>query len=349
MDYVHDQQQATSYSRDAIDMIRREGLSPSPDIYELWYVYFSGQNTDVKQVLDNLLENLEQITDQRCKELHMRYLRDGKAEETIMRAGDEINKALENVTGAVSEVNKASTDYNSKLDDMRTKAVSVKDTNELKKILSTMMMDTQVMMKQNQKLEAELDKSTATMAAMQKDLESVKREALTDGLTGLSNRKAYDVSAQRVLEEAMASEKPFSLLMIDIDHFKNFNDNYGHQVGDQVLRLVARTLTDGVKGRDIVARYGGEEFVVLLPETGLEAAAKLANVLRSTVASKEVINRATGDKLARITISIGVAEFSLSEDLSDIVERADAALYTAKHNGRNQVASSPTPKRKKKA
>jgi diguanylate cyclase len=131
--------------------------------------------------------------------------------------------------------------------------------------------------------------------------------------------------------------------MLDIDHFKSFNDNFGHQVGDQVLRLVARTLTDGIKGRDIAARYGGEEFVILLPETNLAHAMILAESLRKSLAAKEVINRASGEFLGRITMSIGVAQYYSSEDVNELIERVDSALYTAKHNGRNQVAAAPTP------
>ena len=125
------------------------------------------------------------------------------------------------------------------------------------------------------------------------------------------------------------------------DHFKGFNDNYGHQVGDQVLRLVARTLVDGVKGKDLVARYGGEEFVVILPDTQLQGGVIVADHLRKAVANKELINRSTGDKLGRITLSVGVSEFHKAETVEALIERADQALYTAKHNGRDQVASSP--------
>ena len=128
-----------------------------------------------------------------------------------------------------------------------------------------------------------------------------------------------------------------TLLLCDIDHFKLFNDTWGHQTGDQVLRLVASCLAENTKGRDTAARYGGEEFVVLLRGTGLEAATRLADQIRGTVETKKLVKKSTGDVLGAITISIGVAQFAPGETGEAVVRRADACLYGAKHNGRNLV------------
>ena len=128
-----------------------------------------------------------------------------------------------------------------------------------------------------------------------------------------------------------------TLLLCDIDHFKKFNDTWGHQTGDQVLRLVASCLAENVKGRDTAARYGGEEFGVLLRGTGLEAAAKVAEQIRQTVETKKLVKKSTGDILGNITISIGVAQFAPGDTIEAVVRRADACLYGAKQNGRNLV------------
>jgi diguanylate cyclase len=167
---------------------------------------------------------------------------------------------------------------------------------------------------------------------------------MTDGLTGLANRKAFDSEFDRLFQDATRSKASFTLLMLDIDHFKAFNDNFGHQVGDQVLRLVARTLKDSIKGKDFAARYGGEEFSIILPDTDLAGAIIVGNALRKAVASKDVINRSTGKTLGRITMSVGVAQFDGDRTPEDLIERADSALYIAKHNGRNQVAAAPANK-----
>lgn len=125
--------------------------------------------------------------------------------------------------------------------------------------------------------------------------------------------------------------------MVDIDHFKRFNDTHGHQVGDQVLRLVAKTLTDCVRAGDLPARYGGEEFAVVLPKTGIQVARPIAERIRTTLAARKIIRRNTGEGLGGITISIGAALYHPGETPAALVARADSALYAAKRQGRNRL------------
>jgi diguanylate cyclase len=132
---------------------------------------------------------------------------------------------------------------------------------------------------------------------------------------------------------------PVCLLMADIDHFKQFNDRHGHQMGDHVLRLAATILRQNVKGQDTVARYGGEEFAVILPATRLRDAFTLANRIRETVASKQISLRGQGSSLGRVTLSVGVSDYRSGERVAAWIERADKALYEAKKAGRNRVVA----------
>ena len=127
--------------------------------------------------------------------------------------------------------------------------------------------------------------------------------------------------------------------MCDIDHFKKFNDTFGHQTGDQVLRLVANCLSENVKGRDTAARYGGEEFAVILRGAPVDAAVTLADQIRMAVQSKKLVKKSTGDILGTITISIGAAEIGPGDAAASLIQRADACLYAAKNAGRNRVMS----------
>lgn len=346
MNYPHDLKQAKTYAEQALDRILNENLATTPDIFELWYVYFSGISPEVSRAIDILVANEQKITEDRCRDLHSRFISEARSEEMIRRAGDQINATIQSVTGAVKDVHDATASYSGTLESVNERMSTIQNPEEMRAIVKTVMTDTQMMLERNQKLEQELDISSSLMQELQRDLEKVRKEAMTDGLTGLSNRKAFDAAISRVMEEAESASTGFTLLMVDIDHFKSFNDHYGHQIGDQVLRLVARTLIEGVKGRDIAARYGGEEFAIILPETNLTAGVAVGNSLRKTVALKDVINRSSGEKLGRITMSVGVAEYTPGEKVSDLIERADSALYTAKHNGRNQVAAAPSASKK---
>lgn len=323
--------------------LTKEDLSPIPEIYELWYVYYTRSKADVVRALDQLMEMNIKITDIQCQTLHERLLGDLKNEETVRRAGEQIQSTITDVSGMFKDVNAAAHDYSDSLNKVTSTLASTNSPKEIEAVLSTAGEKTKEMLEYNQKLEIELMHSTQIMAELKRDLEFVRREAMTDGLTGLANRKAFDAELNQMALEAKKIKKAFTLLMVDIDHFKSFNDNFGHQVGDQVLRLVARTLKEGLKGRDFAARYGGEEFAILLPETGLQPGMAVGNFLRQAIATKDVINRATGESLGRITMSVGVAEYSLDEHPEDMIDRADSALYTAKHNGRNQVAAARTP------
>jgi diguanylate cyclase len=131
--------------------------------------------------------------------------------------------------------------------------------------------------------------------------------------------------------------------MFDIDHFKSFNDSYGHLTGDQVLRLVSLSLKQTIKGQDITARYGGEEFAVVLPSTALRQALTVADHIRRAVMAKELKKKSTGEILGRVTISVGVSMLKSGDDTYSLIERADACLYAAKRNGRNRVICEADP------
>ncbi len=144
---------------------------------------------------------------------------------------------------------------------------------------------------------------------------------------------------RRAITKAMEEGADLCLIMMDIGHFKKFNDTYGHQVGDQDLKLLANTLKEGTKGKDTAARYGGEEFATILPLTDLDGAFRFADNLRKTISLKELRNKTTDEKLGQITVSAGLAQFDLGEPISQFIVRADEALYMAKHGGRDRVVS----------
>lgn len=343
MKYTKTENHSEELSKKAFKQIKDLKIPPLPEFYELWYLYFSDENPELKRAVQMIEEKKKPLDAKACEKLYLDFISDEERNEKVQEAGDRIQETIKDVSGAVTNVKTAADKYNIRLEGMSGQLKGNPSEVDIEDVLANILQDTEDMMNQNQELEKELVKSSQAMVEMQRDLEIVKKEAVTDGLTGLGNRKAFDQHITDIIEESTAEEQIFTLIMMDIDHFKEFNDNYGHQVGDQVLRLVAKTLVDGVKGRDVACRYGGEEFALILPNTDIKAGMKVADQLRLAVANKEVVNRSSGEKLGQITLSAGVAEFFKQENLDGLIERADNALYTAKHNGRNQVAQAPAP------
>jgi diguanylate cyclase (GGDEF)-like protein len=171
----------------------------------------------------------------------------------------------------------------------------------------------------------------------------VRTESLTDPLTTLANRKFFDAELDRTVAEAKTGYEPLALLMCDVDHFKAFNDRFGHLTGDQVLRLVAVSVKQIVRGEDIAARYGGEEFAIILPETDRDGACEVAERIRHAVMGLKIAHGAPRAGV-HVTLSVGVATQVPTSDVApdSLLGQADQALYAAKRLGRNRVTSSDT-------
>ena len=210
---------------------------------------------------------------------------------------------------------------------------------QLRSLVDAIASETKLVAQQNQRLQDQLHLSGAQMEELKRNLDSVRQESITDSLTGLFNRRKFDETLQEAASRSVQTGSPLCLLMTDIDHFKKFNDNYGHTIGDHVLALVARTVKECIRSSDTPVRYGGEEFAVILPNVRISDAVRVAEQIRTAVASKRVVNRSKNITLGTITLSVGVARYVPGEPLGDLIKRADAGLYTAKRTGRNRVVA----------
>jgi diguanylate cyclase len=188
---------------------------------------------------------------------------------------------------------------------------------------------------QHSLLETRLSDSSREVNRLRKHLDQVRMEAMTDALTNLANRKSFDEALDGHCDGN--DDKALTLAVVDIDHFKRFNDTWGHQTGDQVLRYVASVLARIGRPPRLAARYGGEEFGLLFPGESAVAVERILNEARQEIASRVLKRRSTNEDLGAVTISAGIAQREFGEDGFDLVDRADKALYESKNNGRNKV------------
>jgi diguanylate cyclase (GGDEF)-like protein len=186
------------------------------------------------------------------------------------------------------------------------------------------------------KLSERLRANNATVTTSIEKRRLFERAAMFDGLTGIHNRRWLDENLHRLVERTQQGGGPLSLALLDIDHFKRFNDDHGHEAGDAVLTTVATVIGEALRPTDLVARFGGEEFVILFPDSSLDDAVLACERVREVVAQTEV-QKADGTPLPHVTISLGVATWRLGETPAALLKAADRSMYRAKRGGRNRV------------
>ena len=319
-------------------MIARE-VPPTAANYAVWYVYATGAVPELNRTIDILISNKQEFTPQLNAELYTRFCDNARHLNLVQETSDRLQDAVDQVQRYVKTASGDTTAFGKALDQVSNELDGGATADEMQAMISSLMAETQRMSARNRALEERLTQSSGEIVELRQSLEVVRREALTDALTGIPNRKFFETRLREAARDAMENGDAMSLLIADIDHFKRFNDTYGHQLGDQVLRLVARTLSDSVKGRDTPARYGGEEFAIVLPQTRLQDALVVADQIRRTIMRRNIVRRNTGDNYGTITLSIGVSTYRPGEQLLETIRRADAALYQAKRDGRNRVVS----------
>ena len=327
-------------ARDAFSLMNRYNVAPTPRNFTIWFDYAAGWNPDLTRAVNEILNASEGLALTDTDSLYERFFSGVEQERVVTDVGNRMSSTLGNVIRDLETVGLSHNTLNDKLQlfsgDL-VESASTGDTTAAQRLIVKILSETRDVVQQNKVLHGHLAVSASEVQDLRDELEAMRHEAQTDGLTGLANRRLFDL---RLREEAAASRElgqPMALILADIDHFKKFNDAFGHRTGDEVLRIVARVLRDGVKGRDLAARYGGEEFALVLPGAPLSGARTVAEELRVRLSTRRLVNRATGDSYGTVTMSLGVALYRPGEPLESLVERADDALYRAKREGRDRT------------
>ena len=327
----------------ALTAMQAAGVWPTPLNFELWLHVAADAEGPLSRAIRALTAAGEPITEAKSEELAARFLPGGRLDEEIRDAGLHLDEQLEQVARAITSAQKSTADYG------RTLAGATRDLEpgapaaDVKRMIDTLATATRRVQRENDTLEKRLQTSTQEVSRLREHLESARRDAMTDALSNLPNRKAFDQGLVRACADADATGAPLTLAVLDIDHFKRFNDTWGHQTGDQVIRFVASIIRKNGAAPRLPARYGGEEFALVLPGERAAAAMELLEAIRVEISSRALKRRSTDEDLGAVTVSAGLAERRPGESLAAFVERADAALYESKRTGRDRVTSAEAP------
>jgi diguanylate cyclase len=278
-----------------------------------------------------------QLTDQMMEKWFEKFLcdsDDGNLKQSQSDLDNIISKLAESTSLAEENVHQ----FSQTLSQGEKELVTSSSTPEA--IVSYLLLSTRSMQASMEVMRQEIQESRQEINSLQDRLKSAVKEALSDPLTGLINRKGLSLAIENLVLSLETSNSYPCLLMLDIDHFKKINDTFGHPLGDRVIKVVADILKNQIKGKDTAARYGGEEFCILLPETELSDAVKVAENIRHTIENAHIKRASDNQVICRMTISIGVARYQPNETILGLFERADGALYQSKNEGRNRVTFS---------
>jgi len=333
MKFADNPRQATEYLRLAIPLMINNGIPPTPLNYALWYAYVSKTLPALNQQMDKILKMYGSCPQRVSEQLFRDFLIKDEVENAEM-----VHKALLSVMGdlesSASSTVQNTEAYNEVLTDSLAALKDSSNDQSLESIIRHLTVNTETISESTRLFQQKMDEAQAEISELKKELNRSREEATIDPLTGLYNRRVFDTE----IGQLAAKPNPnVSLIMLDIDFFKQFNDTYGHQMGDKVLQYVAKLIKAECPEPLLPVRFGGEEFSMLLPGVEIPVACELAESVRRKVAAIRITQKKSGETISSVTASFGVARLQGDESPENLIARADAALYRAKKAGRNNV------------
>jgi diguanylate cyclase len=322
----------------ALAEMRRCKVWPTPLNFELWIQIVADPSGRLAKDVESVIAAGEPITEAKSAELAALHIAHHISGADLSDASEKLVRQIDTIGRTLAEAQREQADYGRTLAGAR-EVFAQADPPVLAAMIKTLTDATRLVQTQSSALEKRLNESTSEVQRLRQNLDLVRRDAMTDALTGLANRKAWDEGVEQAVAHAARSGEPLSVAILDIDHFKRFNDTWGHQTGDQIIRYVATVIGRLGESPRLAARYGGEEYAVALPGDTAEITASLLDAMRLEIASRRLKRRSTNEELGAVTVSIGVAQYHRGESAASLLERADLALYASKHGGRNLVTN----------
>lgn len=320
-----------------VETFKEQKINPSPLNYYVWYQYVKGSIPALRQEMDAILNDPFGYNDRVGKRLYDTYLLE-QDENT-----SEFDRAFRRLIDAMVKKMNAWSDklesHTQQLDECSSQLSNPNlNSEEIQRITNTVITAASSIKEGSLNIQDEMLRNAEAVQELRKQLQEAQAEALTDELTQIGNRKAFNNAIEEFILEAQEAPESLCLILCDIDHFKQFNDTYGHLVGDSVLRYFANTMQKDKKETETICRYGGEEFAILLINSNIDEAIERSHDIRKAIKAAHLKRKNSSEPLKTITASFGVACYrGGTETTQEFIDRADKALYQAKNSGRNCV------------
>jgi diguanylate cyclase len=322
----------------AMRSMSQQAVPATPSNFSVWFDYAMGTSPALRKTIDILIGGKRKFDSSINRELYTTFVSPPQSDDASISA--DYPEQLRNLISSAKEfLTTAISDSRTQIETLGEVSSQVQPNGDPRPIIEKLVAELAKATTRASALESNFLETTQELDKIRDSLKAAEQRSNTDALTGLANRRSMDEFFRSAQITAMEKGEALSILMIDIDHFKKFNDTYGHQVGDQVLRLVAKVLQDNVREGDLAARYGGEELIAVLPGADLGVCAGVAERIRSRISEARLTRRSSGKEIASVTVSIGVAQFRMAESAEAMIERCDRGLYQAKRLGRNQTVT----------
>ncbi|QGZ96821.1 GGDEF domain-containing protein [Terricaulis silvestris] len=326
-------------AREIIERMGKQQIPTSPANYEIWTTHVAGVKPDLSREIEARLQRGEAFTDETNEELFERFFANTRLSIQMLETSETIARELDDTVSSLRGAGGQAGSYAKVLQEAASRFEGGVDSAEFRTIVEHLAVTTHEMVESNLKLAEQIEAQSRQVEELQTALQSVKVEALTDGLTGLANRRMFDETLRRRMNDAAADSSDLCVLVFDIDQFKRINEAWGHALGDQVLRYIASVMRAHAQGDVLAARFGGEEFALIMPRTNVNLAEALAARISRAVKSKRLSLKSTGDVIGEITVSIGIARFRDADQSGDLAARAEACMLAAKHGGRDRIVT----------
>lgn len=348
-----DLKSVTGIAKTALMRIAQLKAPLTPESYRLWFAYYQGENKDLVQAIDEHVKAGDSFSNHLVHDLYDEIFGNEANMGSLRKLQAEVKVLFSKILGRILKTSDFTTEYRAKIEVYSDELGRADSLEDVRNIVDHIVEDTDQMAENSRGLEVQLRDVSSHAAELEQELEEVinrsnelevkleeaREEAGIDALTNLPNRRSFDTRLQKAFDLFQETGEVFGIVAIDIDHFKQFNDAFGHAVGDEVLRIVGSLLRHSVKKTDFAARCGGEEFTIILPKTPLEGSVFVGEKVRALFSNKKFKLVRTGKYVGTITVSAGISAIRSGDTMESVVDRADQALYLAKHSGRNNVKS----------